>query len=169
MVERAQRRKIVGQFHKRASGALELIQLTTIDRESATGYDVDLSKRYGYIFNESSSGCARPVVVDGIYYASRGVLIKEEPNRLVNSVARLRNKTRRIARMPAKFRCDGGDLLDWLERNGIQQDPVWCDECRDYVAGDDLCEHCWWCNEIGWYSTPGDPCGCVSPKDGDHE
>lgn len=159
-------RKIVAQFHKLPSGILELRSVTAIiignGWEDARGYDVDLSRRHGYIYHISGAGCAWPVVVDGIYYASRGVEIKEERNRLVSRVARARNRTRRLARMPTKFKCDGGDVLNWLERNGIDDDSVWCAECKDWVVGEWLCDHCWWCDEIGWYSTPSDRCPCAN-------
>lgn len=157
-------RKIVAQFHKSPRGILELRSVTVIEAkpeyEDARGYDVDLSKRYGYIFNMSSSGCAWPVIVDGIYYASRSVEIKEQRSRLINRASRQRNKTRRLRHMPRKFTCDGGDVLDWLERHGIEDHAVWCSECHDWVPGGELCEHCWWCDEASWYSTPSEPCAC---------
>lgn len=77
---------------------------------------------------------------------------------------RARNKTRRLRAPPKAFRSETGDLLNWLEVHGIERDSVWCSECNDSMPDDELCKHCSWCDKIGWYSTPGDRCGC-SPED----
>lgn len=65
-----------------------------------------------------------------------------------------------MLRLPRHIDLDPGqDLLAWLECNGVEQDAVWCSECDDHVRGDYLCEHTWWCDKNGWYSTPTERCG----------
>lgn len=177
-----EKRAIVAQFHKTAGRRFELWSITTITEETARDgsgktwlarviYDVDWSRGYGYLYHRSGGGGSGPVKVDSIYFASGDVEIEEQPCRLMERSKatghwltreiRARNKTRRLRSLPKEFRLeDGGDLMEWLEVNGINQDAVWCSECRDSMPGDSLCEHCWWCDKIGWYSTPSDRCGC---------
>lgn len=146
---------------------LTVLEVTQDGLDRATTYNVDLSRGYGYLYSECGFGIAWPVPVSGIYFASARVAVEESANNLVDPAAQARNATRRLNRMPSKFRCDGGDALEWLEQHGIYGDAVWCDTCRDWLPGEELCEHCRWCNKIGWYSTPSEPCGC--PDDKDHE
>ena len=178
-------RAIVALFHKMPGRRLELFSLTVITPCTLFGgkpgiqrdiYDVELSRKYGYLFDKSGSGGGNsPVPVEGIYYACGDVRIKEHPCRLVDPkdkppwrgkrtrLIRRLNKTRRLRAIP--WSLDGAvDLLDWLEEHGIEQDSVWCSECDDVVPGDELCDHCWWCDKIGWYSTPSERCGCASRR-----
>jgi hypothetical protein len=158
---------IVAQF-QRFSGRIWLWSLTVIAEETTrhgTGlmrktYDVEYSKRYGYMFDQSGAGGSDPVIVSGLYFTSGNVTVRETPSSFVTRKARRLNPTRRLRILPGEFISElGTDLLGWLERNAIQQDSVWCSECRDRVLGQELCEHCWWCEKIGWYSTPSDRCG----------
>lgn len=173
-------RQIVAEFHKRAGGRLELFAITTLTKEvgndgraylSRTQYDVDLSRKYGYIFDQSGFGGGSTVAVSGIYFASSGVSLKETPTQLVAStdkppfrskatkVIRQRNRTRRLRSLPRSFDLrPGWDLMDWLENNAIQSDSVWCSSCRDTFPEDSLCEHCWWCDQKCWWSTPSERC-----------
>jgi hypothetical protein len=173
-------RAIVAQFHKSKGGRLTLWSLVVIeekkDRDGSVWlerdiYDVDLSRKYGYLYHMSGSGGSAPVEVDCLYFASGDVEIKETPcmlcerskttKRWKTREIRALNKTRRLRMLPKAFRLeDGGDLLEWLEVNGINQDSVYCSECRDCMPSDSLCEHCWWCDNTGWYSTPSDRCEC---------
>jgi hypothetical protein len=175
-------RRLVAEFHKDSGGRLTLFALTTIEdgtdpdgREYSMRkyYDVERSHRYGYVYHCSGMGGGARIAVSGIYFATPGVEIKEEPTQLVDArdkppwrgkrtrPIRKRNKTRRLRVLPKAFTPDRGrDLLDWLEVNGIDDDAIYCASCRDYVPGRDLCEHSWWCNVTGWYSTPSEPCKC---------
>lgn len=148
----------VAEFYRRPDRSLELQCLTTVDGERTRIFDVNLSKRHGYIFDEVGGGRV-PVAVSGIYYATKGVPLAISRSRLIIRAARQRNRTHRLSRLPRRFACEG-DLLGWLECNAIQETAVWCEECRDWSPGDQLCEHCWWCYRIGWYSTPSERCGC---------
>jgi hypothetical protein len=173
-------RSIVAQFYKSAGGRFTLWSLVSIEEEKARDgsgetwlmrktYDVDLSRKFGYLYHESGCGGSGPVSVDGIYFTSGEVTVKEEPNRLCErskttrrwktKEIRARNRTRRLRELPKFFRSEF-DLLEWLEVNGINQESVWCSECKDSMPGDDLCAHCWWCDKTGWYSTPSERCGC---------
>lgn len=77
---------------------------------------------------------------------------------------RKRNPTSLLARLPRAFDVPPGqDLLDWLQNNGIEGESVWCSTCRDFFPGENncaLCEHIWWCEKIGDYSTPENRCTC---------
>lgn len=175
-------RRVVSQFIKRPGQPLELTSLTVLEKKVGYGrkaylaqtvYDVDLSRKYGYLFHESGFGGSLPITVDGIYHVHGDVPVRENPTTLVDArdrppwrspkIRRIRalNRTRRLRALPRQFGGQG-DLLEWLERYGIQQDAVWCSECHDYVPGDELCDHCWWCEKIGWYSTPSERCGCTN-------
>lgn len=173
-------RAVLGEFVKRAGKPLELNALTVIeelgDHFIRRIYDVDLSRKWGYLFHESGAGGSCTVPVHGIYHVSGNIAVKERPTNLVDArdrppwrskktlAIRALNRTRRLRSLPPSFRgC--ADLLDWLERNGIQQDAVWCSECRDFVPGDILCEHCWWCDKSGWYSTPSDRRACANQQE----
>jgi hypothetical protein len=178
-------RAIVAQFHKSKGGRFDLWSVTTIEEEAdGSGdtwikretYDVDWSRKYGYLYHNSGSGGSRSVTVDCIYFASGEVEIDEQPcmlcerskitGRWKTREIRAINKTRRLPALPKAFRLeDGGDLMEWLEVNGINQDAVWCSECRDLVPGDELCRHCWWCTKTGWYSTPSERCGCKNTQE----
>lgn len=181
------KRKIVAEFWKPEKGLLELHSLAVIEKVtghdgkkylSRTGYDVDHSKTYGYIFHMSSSGGSMEIEVSGIYFSSGNPSVKETPVQYVDSkdeppwegsktvAIRKRNRTRRLLKLPAEFKARRGeDLLDWLKKNAIQGDAVWCSECQDELPGDELCEHCWWCSATGMYSTPDERCGCGDRKE----
>lgn len=176
------RRKIVAEFWKPEKGPLELHSLTVLERvtrhdgkpgTSRTGYDVNHSKRYGYLFHMSSGGGSTEIEASGIYFSSGNPKVKEMPVQYVDTndeppwegtgtvAIRKRNRTRRLLKLPAEFKvARGKDLMDWLENNSIQDDAVWCNECQDELPGGELCEHCWWCDATGMYSTPNERCGC---------
>ena len=182
---------LVGTFYKTAGGRLTLDSLTTFTNEwsnyarsyyvSRTGYDVDYSRRFGYLFHESSGGGENFVEVSGIYFASGKIEIKEEPAKFVDAhdkppwkskktiAIRQRNKTRRLKKLPKAFdmtHCD--NLLEWLEYNAIDADAVWCSICKDYFPGSDdwnFCEHLWWCDKSGNYSTPSERCKCKNREE----
>jgi hypothetical protein len=174
-------RTIVAEFHKTAGKRLELFSLITIEEKGLDGqkyksrsiYDVDLSRTYGYVYHESGCGGTPEVDVEGIYWASAGATVFEHPTRLVASLdkppwksketlaIRSRNRTRRLKKLPKTFRLESGkDLLDWLERNAIEGETVWCSTCQDRLPDRDLCRHCWWCDTACGYSTPDERCKC---------
>lgn len=185
-------RQIVAEFHKDSGGRLSLWSMTTITEEKLRDgsddtclmrriYDVETSRQFGYIYHLSGSGGRGPVPVEGIYFASGEVSVKEQPCQLVDPkdkppwrgkktrAIRARNGTRRLRALPKAFTLPpDGDLMNWLEIEGIERDAVWCSECRDFYPSDQLCEHCCWCNKIGWYSTPSDRCECTEPDAEEH-
>lgn len=184
---------LVGTFYKTSGKRLTLDSLTVITEEVSRhdgktyrgrdGYDVDWSKAFGYIFHNSSGGGEHTVEVSGIYFASGEVEVKEKPAEFVDAhdkppwkskrtkAIRERNKTRRLAKLPKAFDMTGvGNLLEWLQQNGIEGDAVYCSICRDYFPGTDdwnLCKHCWWCAKIGDYSTPSERCKCKDREECD--
>lgn len=181
-------RLIVAEFYKSPRGRLTLCALTTISEGADRGraytirrqYDVDLSRRYGYIYHLSGSGGGNAVEVSGIYFATQGVSIRETPTNLVHAtdrppwrsqktkVIRERNRTRRLRSLPRSFPLEAGwDLLTWLEYNAINSETVWCSACGDDLPETDLCDHCWWCDETGEWSTPSERCAC-EPEKGCH-
>jgi hypothetical protein len=180
-----QRRAIVAEFHKDSGGRLKLFAMTVIKEENSRDgrvwigrkeYDVEWSRKYGYIFDVSGSGGACVAIpVSGIYFVSGGVRVKENPTQLVDArdkppwrgkrtkAIRQRNRTRRLLALPKAFELEADwDLLDWLEHNAINQPAVYCSVCRDWLpdTGYDFCEHVWWCDKTCWYSTPGERCKC---------
>lgn len=176
MTERA----IVATFHRSASGMTRLYAVTAVsDFECSDGrvirtcvhYDVDWSKSCDcYLFHRSGHGGGEPVEVEGLFFASGPVQVERKPSmwcspggeKDVRGTRRIRrrNPTRRMMKLPRHIALDPGhDLLNWLELENVQQDAVWCHECHENVRGDYLCAHIWWCEKIGWYSTPSEPCG----------
>lgn len=175
-------RAIVAEFFRAAHGVPRLHALTVIeDYQCADGsvvrsraqYDVDWCRTYGfYIFDKVGFGGKEVVTAGGLYSASGPAHIKERAPQWVDArdkppwhgrrtrKIRKRNRTGRLFRLPGHIDLQPGqDLLDWLESEGVQQNSVWCSECNDVVLGDELCQHTWWCEKIGWYSTPSEPCG----------
>jgi hypothetical protein len=175
---------VVGEFHVDSGGRKKLFSLWVFtEHESAhdgktyrgfDGYDVEWSKYLcGYIYHNSSSG-GRTVEVSGPYFASGQVDIKEAPCTLISikdkppyrgkatKAVRRRNRTRRLSDLPKAFDSmqDFSDLFDWMRQNAREDEAVWCSECRDHLPGEDLCQHCWWCDASGWYSTPDERCKC---------
>lgn len=172
-------------------------------RGHLTGYDVDWCKRdRQYVYHNSSGGGPLPETVTGIYWCSSGYPVKERAAQWCSAnyedgridaetrYIRARNRTRRLKQLPkefrdcwiklpngTRFRQESDDLLDWLEHHGTEEDAVFCVECEDDFPGDDLCEHCWWCDSAGWYVTPseGEPCfdrecyGCSNRRRRRHE
>lgn len=173
---------IVGHFHRAPNGLTRLFTLTVITetysrhyQKTLVGqntYNVDWSRQYGYLFDQAGAGGGKVVTVDGLFFCSGDVEIRRKPCCLVHhadkppwrgrKTRRLRrlNATRRMMRPPGHIDIGPGqDLFDWLQRNGIEQDAVHCSSCRDWIPGNELCEHCWWCETNCWYSTPSEPCG----------
>jgi hypothetical protein len=180
-------RSIVAEFHKDSGGRLKLFSLTTIERRvngdgqeyfSRDIYDVEWSRTYGYLFDQSGAGGTKIVAVSGIYFVSGDVSVKEGPTQLVDAgdkppwrskrtrVIRARNRTRRLRALPKAFDLEPGwDLLDWLEHRAIPGDAVYCSTCRDFFPENSLCEHCWWCDQKHWYSTPAERCECKNREE----
>lgn len=179
-------RVVITQFHRSAGNRTTIWSLIVLEPERGHDgkmylaqhhYDVEHSRRFGYIFHMSAAG-GFPLKVDGRYHVSgnlNGKRVIEEPCQLVHSSDRppwqsrktkaLRefNKTRLI-RLPKQFR-DEPDTLSWLRQNGIEGDAVFCAMCRDFFPGDnayDWCDHIWWCDKSGTYSTPTERCKCKS-------
>jgi hypothetical protein len=173
-------RAVIAEFFRPASGVARLHALTVVEDfgcsdgrviRSKKTYDVEWSRRYGYyLFHHSGSGGGEIVDIRGIYHASGPAVLKEgpaewcsgrdKPHGRETRLIRKRNRTRRLLRLPRHIDLrPGEDLFDWLESEGVEQDAVFCSECDDWVRGDYLCEHTWWCDKVGYYSTPTDPCG----------
>jgi hypothetical protein len=129
-------------------------------------YDVDWCKTYGYyIFHMSGGGGDIPQSVDGLYWRTEGFRVKEKATKLcqpaegggidkaATKYIRLRNRTRRLNSLPKDLRGES-DLLAFLECHGVQDESVYCSVCQDDLPGDGHCEHVWWCDHVGWWSTP---------------
>jgi hypothetical protein len=181
-------RDIVAEFHKSAGGRLSLRSLIVLYEEisrhdgkaylSRDLYDVDYSRCYGYLFHMSGAGGDLLNEVRGIYWVSGNPLVKELPTDLVDHrdkppwkskrtlAVRKVNRTRRLRKLPKAFDLQPGwDLLDWLENRAIHDEAVYCSVCRDWLPGEELCQHCWWCDKSGWYSTPDERCKCKSREE----
>lgn len=171
---------LVGQFQKFKRRPIELFSLSVAyetegwprgtTRVALDHYDVNHSKKYGYIFDMSGSG-GNEVHVSGLYFLRGKIAIKETPCTLIDpkdeppwesgATVALRevNRTRRLPRLPSKFRGDG-NLWEWLGGNAIESGSMWCSICADWFPDDSICQHCWWCEQASWWSTPSERCGC---------
>ncbi len=181
------KRAIVAEFVREGNRSPELWSMVVIeegvDRDGREffyrkQYDIEVSRQYGYLYHQSGGGGSGPVKVNGIYFVSGDVEILEGPCQLVDpkdnppwrgrktKFIRKRNRTHRLLHPPKQFDLrENQDLLHWLQENAIEQDAVWCSTCRDHLPEEYLCEHCWWCGKIGWYSTPSERCDCKEECD----
>lgn len=176
------RRTVVAEFYRPPHGITRLHSLVVIEAKTSRDgkpytsrdyYDVDWSRTYGYIFDQSGCGGGRdPVKVRGLHYICGDEidLIPEpctwcdghhkERKRRTKLIRRV-NRTRRLQSLPRGIELrPGEDLLDYLERDGIQGDSVWCSICCDHFPESSLCQHIWWCDRSCWWSTPSDRCKC---------
>lgn len=174
-------RAVIAEFFRPACGVPRLHALTVVKDfvcsdgrvlRSQTQYDVEWSRTYGYyLFHQSGSSAGDLVTIGGIYHASGPAVLHEKPSQWVSGrdkppwrsratrLVRKRNPMHRLLRLPKHIDIEPSqDLLDWLQSNGVHQDAVWCSECKDWMRGDYLCEHTWWCEKNGGYSTPSEPC-----------
>lgn len=194
MQELVLNRDVVAEFFKDSTGRVRINNLTVLQEEwsnyhgevrtSRQYWDVDYSRKYGYLLHMSGCGGSGPIEVRGIYFVEgKGKPnIREKEPQWVDArdnqpfeeqprtqAIRRRNRTRRLTRLPKAIDLrEGEDILDWLQSNGIEGDAVWCSICRDYFPGSDdwnLCEHCWWCDKTGTYSTPDGRCDCKSREE----
>src|SRR5262245_1623779 len=116
-------RTIVAEFHKGLDKRMRLWQLTVIGPESdhvgrswvgRTQYDVDWSRRYGYLFHQSGGGGDGSIPVSGIYFATDDAKVEERRCTLVGRKLKKLNRTRRLRRIPPSFDlAPGQDLLGW--------------------------------------------------------
>jgi hypothetical protein len=189
MREQILNRELVAEFFKDSGGRVRLNNLTVLQEErsrhdgkvyvSRQYWDVDYSRKYGYLFHMSGCGGDGPIEVRGIYFVKGEPEIAEKEPQWVDArdeapfeeqprtqAIRKRNRTRCLATLQKAIDLrESEDILDWLQRNGIEGDSVWCSICRDCFPGSDdwsLCEHCWWCDKTGDYSTPTERCDCKS-------
>jgi len=178
---------LLAEFHKDSSKRLWLFSVYVLSErmsrfsgenvQYADGYDVEWCKRYqSYVFHNSSSGIM-PKDIDGIYFISGDVKVKEKPCQLVDArdkppwkgkrtrIIRERNRTRRLRKLPKAFEMGHAtNLMEWLQDNGIENGATYCSECRDWLPedADELCDHVWWCAKTGSYSTPNERCTCTN-------
>lgn len=170
-------------FFKKPNGRFELFSIFTSegpDFRSCSGYDVDWCKRDGVYYYHNSSGSPLlpndPIEIDGIYWCLRPEIVKAKRCNLIGRENRKRNKTRRLLTIPKAFTHDRwnanksySDIFDWLQENGIEDSTNYCSECEDSIPDGEPCEHIWWCDEHGIWSTPterdrGFKCDCESCK-----
>jgi hypothetical protein len=172
-------RATVVEFHKDSGGRFHPFSLTVIEDHGAylyrKIYDVEHSRKYGYVFHQSGFGGSGPVKVDCPYFTTGTITIEETPCQLVDGkdrppwrsrktkAIRARNRPRQLRALPKAFTVEPGqDILDWLEHHAIEGDAVWCATCRDWFPEDSVCDHVWWCDKSCWWSTPSERCGCKS-------
>lgn len=184
MQEQMPNRTVVAEFFKDGRGIVRANSLTVIREDRGRIHkeiwDVDYSRKFGYILHMSGAGGEISAIrVSGIYHVSGNgnPKIAEQEPQWVDSrdsdpfddkprtiAVRKRNRTRRLIKLPKAIDLQPEqDMLDWLQSNGIEGDSVWCSICRDFFPGTDdwdLCNHCWWCDKTGNYSTPDERCDC---------
>lgn len=158
---RDKERAIVATFIAEENGVYRLNSVMTQhgDRPGHSTYDVDYSKSYGYIYHCSGGGWLAPFKVDGVYWSITPESVTEKPCQWATEgpgaqAFRERNATRRLEAIP--WDLDGAeDILGWLHRNALQDETVYCSTCEDHLPSESLCEHCWYCDGVG-YKTPGE-------------
>lgn len=182
-------RTIVSQFVKWGSDPIRLWAFTVLQdvewpdgrvtRSTREEYDVVWSRRDGYLFHNSGCGGGPLVEVMGHYHVSGDAAVireraatwcsaRDRPPWLGKRTQKIRrrNATRRLRQLPLCIdgMQPGWDILDWLENNAIQEDAVYCAECDDWLSGEsnEPCDHVWWCDKSGWWSTPSERCRCGS-------
>lgn len=182
-------RGIAACFYKSAGNRLSLFSMFTMEPVvghngqtyiSRNFYDVDYSRRYGYVWHLSGCGGSGPFEVDGPYWTSGTIEVVERPTSLVGHkdkppwrgkdtrAIRKRNRTRRLRKLPVAFLLQPGwDLMDWLVHNAIKDKVIYCSLCHDYLPSNDLCSHCWFCDKTANYSTPDERCKCASREECD--
>lgn len=179
MIDKATSRSTVVEFQKDSSGRFLPFSLTVIedhgDHLYRKIYDIERSRKYGYMFDLSGCGGSGPVPVSGPYFVTGNASVKEGKCQLVDGkdkapwrskktkAIRARNRTRRLRNLPKAFAVKSGeDILDWLNANALECDSVWCSTCLDSFPEDSTCEHIWWCDATGWWSTPSERCACTA-------
>jgi hypothetical protein len=168
---------IAAAFLLDKTGRYELIRFWTWQRcQNHRGgggrlnvFDVDWCRRDGdYLWHLSGGGGQPPVTIDGPYWTPSKRWVHESPCLLVHAEARQRNITRRLSKLPMDLNgCT--DLKDYLESYERQDESVYCAKCLDDLPSENLCAHCWWCEDVGWYSTPSERskgCQCVECVNG---
>jgi hypothetical protein len=174
-------RAIVAAFVKWGSDPTRLWSFTLFKQQdgyrSRTEYDVEWSRQYGcYLYHMSGGGGGDVVEARGPYHVSGDVAVRERAPQWVSARDRppwkgkrtlniqRRNTTRRLRQLPMSFSDmkPGWDLLDWLKWNAIETDAVYCSACDDWLpdTSNAPCDHVWWCDKNGWWSTPSERCKC---------
>lgn len=129
--------------------------IETTDRDDASygdTYDVEYCKRDRQLYYHLS-GCG-PIrefhVSKGRgYWAAGGIVVKADDG------------ARRLKRAKGKKAFERILNGDWTLGDYQQSETEYCPTCDDYLPSgdtDELCEHCWWCDDAGWWSKPGERC-----------
>jgi hypothetical protein len=58
----------------------------------------------------------------------------------------------RLKRLPRRY------ALKTLFDDCQDSDCEYCGVCKDWLPTDCLCDHIWWCEECGWWSSPDERC-----------
>lgn len=128
--------------------------VTTRDDDSEYYYYVDFCKRDGQsYYHQCGSGRIGddPVEVasGATYWAASDVPVDAKEGAIL--------RKRAIGRKGFEV------ALAWGWSAGFSESETeYCPECDDYLPSEDvsnwLCDHCWWCDETGWWSKPGERC-----------
>ncbi len=114
-------------------------------------YNLDWCNRDGTLYQHDSGGGAAGVIeVYGrsTYWASAGVQIKEKPSKGY--------PVKRLKRLPRRW------PLSRIFAEAEEGETEYCSTCDDWLPTDDadrICDHIWWCDKKGWWSTPQERCG----------
>ena len=47
------------------------------------------------------------------------------------------------------------EIPDDILREASEGSTYYCTICDDFLPGDFMCNHVWWCETLGWYAGPG--------------
>jgi hypothetical protein len=120
------------------------------DGKCRTYYDVEWCRRDQCLYIHESGGSTSPIAVrkGTDFWACADAPIKIEDG----ATRRKRSKFRK--------KLQTAIAGDWVA--GISGgECTYCPVCEDYLPTEDTyhpCAHIWWCDDAGWWSTPGERC-----------
>jgi hypothetical protein len=119
---------------------------TTDNDKSFDGYDFTYSKIFNQLYYHNSSGGRDFYAYDGQYWVDEEFLYLMRNYRSTREKVALPDPAKRLLEIPQ-------DLQDELTF-AIEKDVVCCSKCEDWFPEDDHCQHVFWCERCGDWSTP---------------
>lgn len=119
-------------------------------------YDVEYRKASGNLYARHSGTGYKPEVCLGSsrrnFWAGPGILVTV--SRWPEEIYVPAPESYRVE-LPAKY---AGELWSWAVEGRCE----WCSVCEDWMPIENavLCEHIWYCDECGEWSTPEERCDC---------
>jgi hypothetical protein len=127
---------------------------TTAREDNSYGdtYDVEWCRRDKQLYyHNSGCGPIRPFKVGSgtTYWAAKGIAVDAEEGAI------------RLDRAKGKEQFERRLAGDYNVSTFDESACTYCSVCDDHLPSEDTyepCEHVWWCDDAGWWSTPGERC-----------